>query len=63
MEYLKEMDSVITINKYPEINDERFFKNQAHMDEFESTVKKFAYPYLDTIKEYQKGLILFYFIY
>lgn len=56
MEYVQEIDSVQTILKYPEVRDERFFKNQSHMDDFEANIKKFAYPFLNTIQKDKKGV-------
>jgi hypothetical protein len=51
MEYLVDLEQTQTILKYPETRDERFFKSEAHMLDFESNIKKFAFPYCKTLRE------------
>jgi hypothetical protein len=51
MEYVPESETIQTILKYPENRDEKFFKNQKELTDFESNVKQFAFPYCKTIKE------------
>ena len=38
MEYVPETDMAVTILKYPETRDDRFFKSDAHMNDFESNI-------------------------
>ena len=55
MEYLVDTDQIQTILKYPAVRDERFFKSDKHMSDFESNIKKFAFPYCKTLKEAVKS--------
>lgn len=45
MEYVAETETIQTILKYPEVRDERFFKSDAHMEDFENNIKKFSFPF------------------
>lgn len=50
MEFIPETEQIQTYLKYPEVRDNRFFKSDAHLTEFESNMKKFAFPYNSTLK-------------
>lgn len=54
MEFVEQTDAPQTILKYPETRDNRFFKSDAHMKDFEANIQKFAYPFNKTIKEARK---------
>jgi hypothetical protein len=49
MEYCPSSQSVETILQYPEELDQKNFTNEAHLNDFVSNVKKFAFPYIKTV--------------
>ena len=55
MEYVPETDMAVTILKYPETRDDRFFKSDAHMNDFESNIIKFSYPFCKTLRAAKDG--------
>lgn len=51
MKYVPETDSVEVLLNYPEERDANYFSNDARLNDFIFNMKRFAFPYVKTLKE------------